>query len=83
MLPSYTPCACTVRDTTGCPRSRVGASASNMERMMRGTPAMTCTLPMVKAGALVSSQRMGTAPRGSVAIRIRAALNSTGGFRLA
>ena len=46
--------------------------------MMRGTPAMTCTLPMVKPGAIEIALSISEAPRGMVAMRCRALLNSPG-----
>jgi len=46
--------------------------------MMRGTPAMTWTLPMENPGATEISLSIRLAPRGMVAMRWRAALNSPG-----
>ena len=50
-----------------------------MACMIRGTPAITCTLAMLKPGAITTAVSIGVAPRGSVAMRWRAALNSPGG----
>jgi hypothetical protein len=60
-LPSKTPIACTARDTTGTPPFSEGASASNIACMMRGTPAITCTLPMMKPGAETGGDQHGAA----------------------
>ena len=74
MSPSRTPTPCTLREITGAPPCKLGASASNIKRMMAGTPAMTCTLPIEKPGAIWPLS-ISTAPRGIVAMRWRAALN--------
>ena len=50
-----------------------------MARMIRGTPAMTWTLPIEKPGATDTLFSIGVAPCGSVAMRWRAALKPPSG----
>ena len=50
--------------------------ASSMARMMIGTPAITCTLPMRKPGAALTELTMRSAPSGMRAILRRASLTS-------
>ena len=51
-----------------------------MARKISGTPAMTCTLPSEKPGALDTGLSMSAAPSGMRAMRRRASFSSRSGL---
>ena len=55
----------------------VGSTLATIAAKMFGTPAITCTLPMVKPGAMLTGLSISAAPSGMRAMRRRASLNSS------
>ena len=67
---------CTVADSSFVPVRSVGTTLSSIAWKIEGTPAMTCTLPMRKPGAVEIGLSICSAPRGMRAMRLRASVNS-------
>ncbi|OJU09054.1 MAG: hypothetical protein BGN86_07085 [Caulobacterales bacterium 68-7] len=67
----------TVRETTTAPPSSRQPMSSSMPCMMRGTPAITNTLPIWKPGGPLTGFLIFAPPTGMRAIRRRAALGSS------